>query len=147
MEEKFMSLIRWSPFLEPWGEWDKLFKEFHKGGPVGFSPATDIYEKGNDLIVELQLPGIDPEKVDVSVEEDVLTVQGQAEKKTEVEDKNYYRKEIHHGSFYRSIPLPAHVEGDKASAAFDDGILKISIPKKKATKAKKVSVAVKKKTK
>ena len=131
--------------LEPFGDWDKMFDEFRRASNAGFSPAMDIYEKGHDLMVEMQLPGIDPQKVEVSVENDVLTVQGKTEKKSEVEDKNYYRKEIHQGSFFRSIALPAHVVGDKAKAAYDDGVLKISVPKKEEAKGKKLKVEVKKK--
>ena len=131
--------------LEPFGDWDKMFDEFRRASNSGFSPAMDIYEKGHDLMVEMQLPGIDADKVEVSVENDVLTVQGKSEKKSEVEEKNYYRKEIHAGSFYRSIALPAHVVGDKAKASYDDGVLKIAIPKKEEAKAKKVKVEVKKK--
>ena len=80
-------------------------------------------------IVETGLVGIDPDKVNISIEHDVLTIKGESEKKSEVDDKNYYRKEIRRGSFYRSVPLPAHVIGDKASAVAEDGVLKISIPK------------------
>jgi HSP20 family protein len=140
-----MALIKWTPFLEPFGDWDKMVDEFRRTPGAGFSPAMDIYEKGKDLIVEMQLPGIDADKVDVSVENDVLTVQGKSEKKSEVEEKNYYRKEIHQGGFYRSISLPAHVVGDKAKASYDEGVLKISIPKKEEVKGKKVKVEVKKK--
>ncbi len=140
-----MSLIKWTPFLEPFGDMDKFLEDFRKGTAVGFSPALDIYDKGASLVVEAQLPGIDGEKVDVSVEDDILTIQGKSEKKSEVEEKNYYRKEIRSGSFYRSVALPAHVDGKKANAEFVDGVLKITIPKLKPVNHSKVKVTVKKK--
>ncbi len=110
-----------------------------------FMPAVDVYEDKNNVIVESELAGIDPEKVDIAIENDVLTIKGEGQKKSEVEDKNYYRKEIRSGSFYRSIPLPAHVLGDKASAEAKDGVLKISIPKAPEAKPKKIKITTSKK--
>lgn len=109
---------------------------------VNFTPAIDMYEDGDNVIVETQLSGIDPEKVDISIENDVLSIKGESEKKSEVEDQNYYRKEIRRGSFYRNIPLPAHVDGDKASAIAEDGILKIAVPKRKESGSKKIKIEV-----
>ncbi len=133
--------------MEPFGDLDKVFEDFKKGSMAGFAPAIDMYEKGNNVIVEAQLPGIDLDKVDISVEADVLTIQGKMEKKSEVEETNYFRHEIHKGSFYRSVLLPAHVQGDKAQAEFEDGLLKVIIPKVKKSAAKKIKVQAKKTSK
>lgn len=140
-----MALIKWSPFLEPFEEMDKMLSEFVPSRSSGFVPAVDMYEEKDNVIVETQLAGIDPDKVSISIENDVLCVKGESEKKSEVEDKNYYRKEIRRGSFYRSIPLPTHVDGDKASAIAEDGVLKISIPKAAETKPKTIKIETKKK--
>ncbi len=137
------SLIKWTPFFE---EMEKSFSEFSpavRGVQSGFVPAVDVYEDKNNVIVETQLAGIDPEKVSVSIENDTLCIKGESEKKSEVEDKNYYRKEICRGSFYRSIPLPAHVSGDEASAEAIEGVLKISIPKAKKSKVKTIKIKTK----
>ncbi len=140
-------LIKWTPFLEPFEDMDKMFTEMLPAvrGQAGFMPAVDVYEDKNNVIVETQLAGVDPEKVDISIENDVLIVKGESEKKSEVEEKNYYRKEIRRGSFYRSVPLPTHVLGDKASAMAEGGVLKISIPKAPETKAKAIKIKTKKK--
>lgn len=140
------ALIRWTPFLEPFEEMDKMFSEFMPGsrGP-GFMPAVDVYEDKDNIIVETQLAGIDPEKIDISIENDVLSIKGEGEKKSEVDDKNYYRKEIRRGSFYRSIPLPARVLGNQASAVAEAGVLKISIPKAPEGKPKKIKIKTEKK--
>jgi len=140
-------LIPWRPFIEPFDDFDKFFSGFDKKAPAGFAPAVDIYEKGKDVIVEAPLSGIDPDKVDISIEDDVLTIKGKMDKKSEVEDKNYFRKEVRQGSFFRQVPLPAHVVGEKASAAYEDGVLKIAVPKAPETKAKKIEVKVKKSAK
>ncbi len=142
-----MSIIKWTPFLEPFGDMDRFFEDFRRGTPSAFAPALDVYEKGDNLVVEAQLPGIDPDKVEVSVENDVLTIQGKSEHKSEVDEKNYYRKEIHTGSFYRSVALPAHVQGQNAVADFAEGVLTVTIPKLKQENVKKLKVNIKKKKK
>jgi HSP20 family protein len=144
-----MPIIKWTPapFLEPFEEMEKMFSDFlpsWRGGQAGFVPAVDMYEDNNNVIVETELAGIDPEKVDIAIENDVLVIKGESEKKSEVEDKNYYRKEIRRGSFYRSIPLPAHVLGDQASARAADGVLKISIPKAPESKPKTIKIKTEK---
>ena len=142
------ALIKWSPFLdmEPFGEMEKMLNDWSgmRRGQAGFIPAVDIYEDKENVIVETQLAGIDPDKVNVSIENDVLCIKGESERKSEVEDKNYYRKEIRRGSFYRSIPLPAHVSGDKAVASAADGVLKISIPKAPEAKPRTIQIKTKK---
>jgi HSP20 family protein len=137
------SLTKWTPFFE------EMEKSFLTNQPAmrrlqaGFVPAVDVYEDKNNVIVETQLAGIDPEKVSISIENDVLCIKGESEKKSEVEDQNYYRKEIRRGSFYRSIALPDHVDGDAASAIAEEGVLKISIPKSMAKKAKTIKIQTK----
>lgn len=144
-----MALIKWTPFLadSPLAEMDKMMRDLNSdsGAQMGFSPAVDIYENKNNVIIETQLAGIDPAKVDISIENDVLTIKGEGEKKSEVEDKNYYRKEIRRGSFFRSISLPTHVVGDKASAIAADGVLKISVPKATLAKPKTIKIQTGKK--
>jgi HSP20 family protein len=143
-----MSLIKWTPIFDNFEDMDKMFSDFmpvSKNSASNFTPAIDMYEEKDSVIVETQLAGIDPDKVSISIENDVLSIKGESEKKSEVEDKNYYRKEIRRGSFYRSIPLPAHVLGDNAIAEANDGVLKISIPKAPATQPKKIEIKTKKK--
>lgn len=110
-----------------------------------FIPPMDIYQKGNKLVVEAPIIGIDPKNVEISVKDNVLIIQGNAEKKSEIEEGNYFRKEIKSGSFYRSVRLPAHVRGDKAEASYQKGILKIEIPKieEGESKEKKLTIKIK----
>ena len=127
-----MSLIKWSPFLSDnyFDDMDKMISEFMSisRGNKGFMPAVDMYEDNDNVVVETQLAGIDPEQIEVAIENDVLCIKGEGEKKTEVEEKNYYRNEIRRGNFYRSIPLPTRVDGDKASAVAEEGIFKNIYP-------------------
>jgi HSP20 family protein len=146
---KSMSLIKWTPFLdmEPFEEMEKMLSNWpgNRAGAQGYMPAIDMYEDKDNVIVEAQLAGIDPEQVDITIENDVLCLKGESEQKREVEEKNYYRKEIRRGNFYRSVQLPAHVQGDQASAAAADGVLKITIPKAPEAKPKTIKIQTSKK--
>ena len=126
-----MSIIRWSPMLP---QFEDLF------------PAMDVYETEKAVVVETALPGINPNEVKVSVEKGVLTVTGESKKEHEVDDKNYYRKEMRSGSFFRQVALPAPVLEDKVEAMFEDGLLKITCPKSTQTAVKKINVKVVKKS-
>jgi HSP20 family protein len=110
-----------------------------------FVPAVDIYETDNAVVVEAPLAGMRPEDVQVSVEKGVLTLRGETKKEHEVEEKNYYRKEVRSGTFYREIALPAPVLDDKTAAEFKDGILRITCPKATQSKTNKVDVKIVKK--
>lgn len=138
-----MSLIKWTPFWEP-DDFGRVFE----GWPVVsqsavFAPSLDVYQTKDEVIVETPLAGIDPNKVNISIENDVLTIEGRTEKKSEVEEKDYYRKEVRYGSFHRAVALPTSVKGDEAKATYEKGILKITIPKEEKAKPKKVKVEVK----
>ncbi|MBT4120689.1 MAG: Hsp20/alpha crystallin family protein [Candidatus Magasanikbacteria bacterium] len=113
----------------------------------GFVPAMDVYETETDVMVETPLAGMSPKDVEVSVEKGILTIQGESKKEHEVEEKNYYRKEVRSGSFYRKVDLPKAVKEDEVTAEFEDGILKITCPKAEPSKSKKVNVKVIKKGK
>lgn len=142
-----MALIKWNPMF-PWDEFDKMFEDMMpsrmRGGMEGFMPAVDVYETKTDVMVEMPVAHIDPEKVDIQIKDNILHIKGSTEKKSEVEDKNYYRREIRSGSFYRAIPLPTEVVAEKTSAVHEEGVLKIALPKAKAKEEKAIKVQVKK---
>ena len=140
-----MSLIKWSPFFEPFENFDKFFE----GLPVssartgGLIPAVDVYDKNDCVVIETALPGVDKKHLKLSVENGVLTIGGSSERKTEVEEKDYYRKEIRSGSFMRQVALPSEVSEEHANAEFQDGILKITFPKKALPGSKSITINVK----
>ena len=109
----------------------------------GFTPAIDIWQDEENIYAECPLAGVDPKNVEVSVENDILTVQGKTEQKSEVEEKEYYRKEVRFGSFHRSVALPAAVNNERVSAEFEKGVLKITLPKEDRVKPKKIDVKIK----
>ena len=142
-----MPIIKWMPSLESFEDMDKMFEDLMpaRTGFAGYVPAIDVYQDKDKVYIETQLAGIDPERVDISIDNNVLTIKGESEKKSEVEDKNYYRKEIRRGSFYRSVPLPSQVLGEKASAEAINGILKIIVPKALGVKPKTIKIKTNKK--
>lgn len=132
------SIMQWSPMRDM----DKIFDEDLWSG-VDFTPAVDVYQDKDNVIVETPLAGIDPAKVEISIENDVLTISGRTEEKKEVKREDYYRKEVREGSFSRSVILPMPVKSDMAEASSEKGMLKIMIPKAEEAKPKKIAVKVK----
>jgi HSP20 family protein len=143
--------IQWRPFKEL----DKSFRLpdlFEEEEWVPFvptfraeEPAVDIYQDKDNLYVEMPLAGVKPEDVEISIEDNILTVQGKIEEKKETKERDYLRKEIRKGSFRRVIKLPVGVKEDKAMAESEAGMLKITIPKvtKALPKAKRIPIKVK----
>ncbi|MDD5342203.1 MAG: Hsp20/alpha crystallin family protein [Patescibacteria group bacterium] len=138
-----MAIIRWRPSIEPWDDMDRWLSEFGPFQKGAFVPAIDVYQTKDSVVVETPLAGFKTEDVNISIENDVLTVEGGSEKKSEVDEKDYYRKEIRSGSFHRSVVLPTAVKGDRAQAVFENGVLKITIPKEERVKPKTVKIQVK----
>lgn len=142
-----MSIIRWSPMWDSFEEMNDMLNNLPAVNNKGFVPAIDVYQTDKAVVVETPLAGVRPENVSVSVEKGILTVQGHSQKQREVDEKNYYRKEVRSGSFFRQIVIPATVQEDKVEAEFNEGILKITCPKSAPASAKKISVKVVKKEK
>jgi HSP20 family protein len=140
-----MALIPWDPFKGL----DKIFEEnwvpmFPVWKP--HLPAMDVYQTDKEVIAEINLPGIDPSKVEVSIENNVLYVSGKSEEKREEKKKDYAYREIRRGSFERAVALPADVKESKAKATYKDGVLKIVVPKSAAArKVKKIKVKAERK--
>lgn len=136
-----MALIKWEPFS---GDIDRFFEDFPTFPKPNFDLAVDVYEKGNDVIAEMNLPGIDPDKINISVEDNYLRISGSREESKEEKKKHYYSKEIRRGSFERIVRLPDAVQKNKVKAECRNGELVITLPKVAAAKAGKVKVRVKK---
>jgi HSP20 family protein len=104
------------------------------GLQAAFSPSIDIRETDEEVRVEAELPGMDPEDIDVSYTGNTLTISG--EKRTEKEQKNerYFRKERAYGSFRRSISLPGAIQEEEIAASFQHGVLQVNLPKDKTAR-------------
>jgi HSP20 family protein len=107
---------------------------------TGWKPSIDVAETDEALEVKIDLPGIKPEDVDVSVTDNRLTIQGERKEEKETKEKTVHCVERRYGSFYRSIALPAGTRADDVSAESDNGVITVTIPKTEQAKAKRVSV-------
>lgn len=105
-------------------------------------PAVDVSETDSDVVVEMPLAGVDPAKVEISVENGNLLVKGHTEEEREEKGKYFYRKEIRRGAFERVIGLPLDVKSEEARAESVNGMLKITLPKSEKALPKKIEVRV-----
>ncbi len=125
-------------------EMDRLFDKFFEVIPFSeqeFVPSVDISETDKDIIVQAEIPGINPKDLDISLNGRLLTIKG--EKKSEHEEKkeNYHKIERKYGAFSRTLELPADVDPDKVEAVYKDGVLKITLPKIESGKKIEVKTA------
>ena len=142
-------LTRWDPFRQltrlqedmnrSFGD-DRML--FRAGESVGWTPACDIYEDGEEIVVRAELAGVEPADVEIGYENGVLTMKG--ERKLEKEDRrdNYHRLELSYGTFTRAFSMPATVDSDKIRAESKQGVLLIHLPKKPEAKPKSIQVKV-----
>lgn len=139
-----MQIIKWEPLREI----DRLFDDHSflslpQFPRFGFDLAVDVFEEKNNIVAKMSLPGIKPEEVDISLEDDTLTISGRREEEKEIDNKDYYSKEIRRGSFSRSVSLPKSVDASKTEAKYTNGVLSVSMPVVAGAKAKAVKVEIK----
>ncbi len=138
-------IMRW-PEVPGFGslqrEMDRLFEDFFRrsGLPMRWGPAVDVVETSGNVIVKVELPGVDPKGVDIAVTGENLTIKGEKREEKVDKGKNFYRVERAYGSFCRTVALPAAVEADKAKADYKDGVLEIKLPKSEKGKAKRIPI-------
>jgi HSP20 family protein len=145
-----MSLTRWEPFraLRRRDDvFDELFREMFRGRPMVegaelMEPAVDVAESDGEVIVKMEVPGVEKDQLHLTVADDRLTVRGETRKESEEKRKSYYRQEIRYGSFERTVALPVEVDPAKAHAELKNGMLKIALPKSKQPKTQEIKVAV-----
>lgn len=143
------ALTRWDPtadFAAMRNVMDRLFDQpfvrtLRTGEDLGNSTLSlDVIENGETYVIKAAVPGVDPKDVEISVDEDVLTIRGEFTKQEETSEENYLRREIRSGSFQRQLRLPPTVEPEKAEATFENGLLKLSIPKKPEARARSIKI-------
>ena len=148
-----MEIIPWRPIGRELSslhqEMDRLWDRFVGETPLvrritgEWWPTVDVSESKDNFIIKAELPGMDASDVNVSVSGNVLTIKGEKKKEEEEKDEHHYRAERYYGSFQRSFQLPASVQADKVEAAFEKGVLKVTLPKVEEAKKKEVEIKVK----
>lgn len=150
-----MSIIKYNPINERGvlsdlfnvqKEMSKMLSNFFTGDDEAFSglqnwyPSADILEGKDKYTVTMELPGVTKDNVKITLQENMLTVQGEKKQETESKDDNYHRVERSYGSFSRSFRMPSLVKTDKIDANYKDGVLTIVLPKAEEAKAKEIDI-------
>jgi HSP20 family protein len=144
-----MSIDRWDPFREAISLRDAMNLLFQdsfvrpSGVPGHSGPSTlalDVAETENDFVIKAALPGVKPEDVQITVHGDTLTIRGESKGEEEKKNEHWHLRERRHGVFQRSLSLSAPVDSDKAQAAFEHGVLTLTLPKSEAAKPRQIKV-------
>jgi len=147
-----MAIVRFEPFrnlLTTQREFERLFKEAFSpmSGETevstrSWAPPVDIYETEDAIVLKAELPGIDPQDVEVRVEDNTLYLKGERNYEKEVKEQNYHRIERSYGSFARSFTLPNSISAEKVKAEYKDGLLTLTMPKREEAKPKTIKIDV-----
>ncbi|HVM29215.1 MAG TPA: Hsp20/alpha crystallin family protein [Candidatus Limnocylindrales bacterium] len=123
---------------------DRLFEDSYiRPGALGEAQhplPLDVYNEDNAVVIEAALPGVRPDDVEISVLGDTLTISARTSEEKRSEESGYSYREIRRGSFSRSVALPGGLDADRAAAAFENGLLRLSIPKAEAAKPRQIKV-------
>jgi HSP20 family protein len=146
-----MSLIRWRrrpAGVSPFEMMERLFGELGErmvlpwGEEGEYGPPVDVYETEDEIVVKAQLPGVKREEVEVTVQENTVTLRAETKREEEVEEEGYFRRELRYGTFARSIPLPADIDEEQVTAKMTEGVLEVHAKKSEKPEAGGRKVAV-----
>ncbi len=155
-----MFLEKWHPRLPSFRAWDpfeevvdlhkrmdEIFGEFFGPTPAAmaateavWSPLVDVHETKEGFKLQVELPGVKQEDIQLTIEGNSLMLKGERKRENEVEEDNYHRIERSYGTFQRSIVLPSVVDPNRVKATYRDGVLQIQLPKKEEAKPKEIKV-------
>jgi HSP20 family protein len=142
-----MAVSRWDPFrdlMSIQGDLNELFgRAFGQGESAreaSWAPVLDVFEDKDRFVIKVELPGLGPQDVDISVEEGTLTISGERKFYRELEEGGFHRIERRFGTFARSMNLPSTADPNRIEASFDTGLLTITVPKKEEAKPRKIQV-------
>jgi HSP20 family protein len=146
-----MSIVRYDPFRDLRTLQDEVNRLFSTNitrafGDEGiargaWNPSVDIYENKDQIVLEAELPGMNREDFDLTVENNVITLRGERRFEKKDEGDNYHRVERSYGSFTRSFTLPQTVSADSAQAEYRNGVLRVTLPKREEVKARRIEVS------
>ena len=147
------SMMRWDPFQDLRSAQDEmtqmspmlahalgLHTQQASGRATGWAPALDISERKDAYLVAVELPGLKPQDLDITMEDGLLTIQGERQFTSESSEQQFHRIERRYGAFRRSITLPTHAMAEGIEASSEDGVLQILVPKAEEAKPKRIQV-------
>jgi HSP20 family protein len=141
-----MAMSRWNPFrdlMSIQSELNQLFgRTFSGEGSHGadWLPPLEAHETADRFVITVELPGLGPEDVDISVEDNVLTLTGERRFSSDRSEEDFHRIERRYGTFARSLTLPATADASAIEASFDAGVLTVTVPKREEAKPRKIQV-------
>lgn len=146
-----MSIVRYDPFRDLRTLQEEVNRLFSTNVTRGFGeegigrgawhPSVDIYENKEHIVLEAELPGMNRDEFELSVENNVITLRGERQFEKKDDTDNYHRVERSYGSFTRSFTLPQTVSADGATAEYRNGVLRVTLPKREETKARRIQIS------
>lgn len=151
-----MAVLKWNPIEDLYDIQKDISRMFRRAFGATESltdwlkagrwlPALDVFSRDNNLIIRAEIPGVEPDQVDVSITDNTLTISGERKQEEKIEEKDVYMMESSYGKFRRSLSLPREVKPEEIKASFSNGILEVVIPQAAPeVKPKHVKVEIKK---
>jgi HSP20 family protein len=151
LRRREMAIVRFEPLrdlIQLQQRMSRLFDDSHREGAESddwalggsWAPPVDIYEQDGNIVLKAEVAGVDPQDVDVRVENNVLTLRGERKFTEEAKRDSYHRVERSYGSFSRSFTLPTVVDTEKIKAEVKDGVLRVTLPKKEEAKPRQIQI-------
>jgi HSP20 family protein len=152
--DRMATMMRWDPFQDLRSAQDEMAQMSPilahalglQGQPQGsgrataWAPALDISERKDAYLVTVELPGVEADDLEITLEDGLLTIQGERQFTSESSEEQFHRIERRYGAFRRSITLPAQVQAEQIEASFENGVLQIVVPKMEEAKPKRIQV-------
>ena len=146
-----MSIVRYDPFRDLRTLQEEVNRLFSTNLTRGFgeegigrgawNPSVDIFENKDQIVLEAELPGMNPDDFELSIENNVITLRGERRFEKKDDNDNYHRVERSYGAFTRSFTLPQAVSGEGAKAEYDHGVLRVTLPKREETKSRRIEIS------
>ena len=146
-----MTIVRYDPFRDLRTLQEEVNRLFSTNltrafddegiGRGAWAPSVDIYENKDQIVLEAELPGMNQEDFDLSIENSIITLRGERKFEKTEETDNYHRVERSYGAFTRSFTLPQTVSAEGATAEYNNGVLRVTLPKREETKARRIQVS------
>lgn len=138
-------LVRWDPFRDVLSLRDEMDRLLQRGWSEEtfsgqWAPPLDLYEEDDRFVIKLDLPGMHSENIEVTLDQNLLSIRGERMFEDEAKQESYHRIERRYGSFARSVSLPAQVDADAIQAEFTDGVLTVTVPKAETAKPRKIKI-------
>ena len=140
------TLTVFEPFYRPFNlleEVEAMARELFDSGRASFPTGLDVYREKDELVVKAELPGIKKKDLDISLEDDLLTIKAEKKQEEVTEDATYYISERRFGQYSRTIALPFHVDAEKISATFKNGLLEMRLPRADKAETKRIEIKTK----